>query len=211
MLLVIITELAASLMWLATVGMMIVKTPHSMVTFYRIQALANAAIAAIMAWQGQPLLWAAVGLAVAVRIILIPEIVGKSLRLPTSPYSAKSALGVGAMVILAFFLTAGGMLVAQTLGVSDPISAGLLFAASFVAFIHLSARYEVWSMLWALLSLDTIIDVGVLLFAKALPESSEFGLYAMSLALAIVLAFVAQRIQHIKQSQDVRDLEELIG
>lgn len=203
------TELAAGLLWLATIAMMIVKAPHSVMMFYRVQAFADALLTALVAVRDHlPVLWVFVGLAVAVRIIVIPEIVSRGLSTPRD-YSAKAPLGMGALVLYALLLTAGGMLVGR-IG-PDPILLGLIFGAMFVSFVHLSARYEVWSMLWALLSLDTVVDAGLSIFARTMPEETALGIYAMSLSLAIVLAFVAQRVQHLKKSLDVRELEELTG
>jgi hydrogenase-4 membrane subunit HyfE len=207
----ILAQSAAALLWLATVGMMIVKTPRSVTTFYRLQALADAVIAAAIAVQGhQPLLWIAVGLAVIVRVGLIPEIVRRGLTTGGKAHSAKTPVGLGGLMMYALGLSAGGILLGR-MGVPDPTVTGLVFASMFVSFMHLSARYEVWSMLWALLSLDTIVDVGVVIFGRSIPATVDVALYAVSLGLALVLAFVARRIQDVHSTLDVRDLEELIG
>lgn len=205
-------EAFAGLIWLATVGMMIVKTPRTVAAFYRAQALGVAGIGATVALgQNLPILWVTVGLTVLIRIFAIPAIVNRGIKTPNDPYSAKSPLGMGALIVYALILTAAGMLAAHIGRIALPATAGLVIAAMFVSFVHLSARYEVWSMLWALMSLDTVIDAGILIFAKSLPELTDLGLFAMSLALALVLAFVAHRIHNVPKALDVRELEELTG
>ena len=202
---------STAVLWLATVGMMIVKAPGTVTTFYRIQAIAEAGLGAVMAISGHlPILWVTVGLTVLIRVIAIPRIVNHGITSPNTHYSAKAPTGMGALLIYALFCTIGGLLVGE-LGLPRPVVAGLIFASMFVSFVHLSSRYEAWSMLWALLSLDTIVDAGVLIFAPTLPELTDLGLIGISLALAVVLAFVARQIQALKNSLDVRELEELIG
>jgi hydrogenase-4 component E len=205
-------ETCAGLIWLATVGMMIVKTPRSVATLYRTQALGVAGLGATIALsENVPILWVTVGLTVLVRIFVVPAIINRGIKTLSAPYSAKSPIGVGSLIVYAVVLTAAGMLSAQIGAVRLPVAAGLIIASMFVSFIHLSARYEVWSMLWALMSLDAIISAGVLVFANSLPELTDLGLFAMSLSLALVLAFVAHRIHGVKASLDVRELEELVG
>lgn len=204
-------EFAAALLWLATVALMIVKTPASSVLFYRVQALADAVMIALIALTTHaPWLWLFVGLTVVVRVVVIPEMVQRVLCIPRREYGGKSALGIGSLVVYALLLSTGGLLIGR-LGFAHPTAVGLVFAAMFVAFMHLSARYEIWSMLWALLSLDTVVDAGVAIFSHTMPETTTLALYGISLSLAAVLAFVAQRIYRIKGSLDVRTLEELMG
>lgn len=205
-------EMCAGLIWLATAGMMIVKTPRATATLYRTQALGDAGLGATIALTAnRPLVWVAVGLTVLFRIVAIPAIIHRGLPSTNSLYGAQAPVGMGALMFYAVPFTAGGLLVARWGVVAVPATAGIVFAAMFVSFVHLSARYEVWSILWALMSLDTIVDAGVLVFAQSLPALTDLGLFAMSLALALVLAFVAHRILAVKESLDVRQLEELIG
>ncbi|PSR23508.1 MAG: hypothetical protein C7B45_02930 [Sulfobacillus acidophilus] len=207
----ILGEAAAALLWLATVGIMVVKTPRSVTTFYRLQALAGAGIAVVLAVHGhRTLLWVTVGLTVIVRMALIPEIVRRGLITSRGVYSAKTPIGAGGLLMYVLVLSAAGILLGR-MGMPNPTLAGLVFAAMFVSCLQLSARYEVWSMLWALLSLDTIVDVGVVMFGRAIPASVDVGFYAVSVSLALVLALVAHRIQEVHSTLDVRNLEELIG
>ncbi len=203
--------LTAALLWLSTVGMMIVKTPHTMILMYRIQALSEAGVAAQLAILGhRPVLWAVVTLIVVLKLCIIPGAVSRWLTPLQDVYGAHGPIGVTALLILALVLSGGGILIGR-LGLPDPLPVGLVFAAMLVTFVQLSGRYEVWSLLWGILSLETVVDIGALMLGTDMPAILEVGIGVTGLALALVLAYTAAQVRRIKHTLDVRDLEELIG
>lgn len=197
--------LATALLWLTTVAMMIVKTPRSMMVLYRIQALAEAGAAAEAAIFGHRLmLWSVVALILVLKLFIIPGVVARWLAPLDNLYGAAGPVGSTALLMLALAFSGGGILIGHL-----PI--GLVFAAMMVTFVQISGRYEVWSLLWGILSLETVIDVGALTLGGGIPAVGEVGIGVTGLALALVLAYVAAQVRRIKHSLDVRDLEELIG
>lgn len=207
----ILFRMIVTVVWLMAVAMILVKTSRSSATLYRIQSIAEAAIAAALAVTGDPWLWISVGLVLAIKTFFIPFLINHGSR-PFAPhYSAKGPLGMASLLVIIAILTAGGLLLIRIGKIPHPTLTGLIFAALFVAFLHLSARYEIWSLMWALLSLDTVVGVGALIFGRGLPEVADVGINLASLALALVLTYLAVRIERIKHSLDTRTLEELIG
>lgn len=203
--------LAMAVLWLTTVAMILVKTPQATTMLYRIQAAGEASVAAILAVAGhRPLLWAIVGLILVVKIMIIPAVVTRGLAPLGEEYGAKGPMGMTALLLLALILTSGGLLVGR-LGFAHSLATGLVFAAMLVAFLQLSGRYEVWSLLWAMLSLETVMDAGALLLGTGLPTILEAGIGVTGLAMALVLVYVAAEVRRTIHSLDVRDLGELIG
>lgn len=203
--------LAAALLWFTTVAMMIVKTPRNMMSLYRIQAVAEAGAAVELAIFGHhPWLWAVASLIIVLKIFVIPSVVTRWLAPLGDVYGANGPLGMTALLMLALVLSGGGILLGR-LGLSDPLPIGLVFAAMAVTFLQLSGRYEMWSLLWGILSLETVMDVGALTLGTGIPAVGEAGIALTGLALALTLAYVAAQVRRIKHSLDVRDLEELIG
>ncbi len=96
-------------------------------------------------------------------------------------------------------------------GMRHPLILGLLFGAWFVSFVHLSARYETWSLGWALLSLDTVSGALVVAASGPIPESLEVGINLFALTTAVLLALLARKISTSFSTVDVRDAEELTG
>lgn len=204
-------QLSVGVLWMTTVGMMIVKTHRSTMTLYRIQALMEALLAALMAVTVHlSALWISVLMVIVIKIIVIPTLVTRTFHNAGKEYSAKSPLGMGSLLMLALLLSVGGLLLGR-LGMPHPTVVGLVLGALFVSFLHVSSRYELWSVLWAVLSLDTVVGAGALIFGTGLPETADVGINLASLTLALVLAYVGGRIERIKNSLDVRELEELIG
>ena len=206
----ILLRLMLSTIWLMAVALMLVKTYRSATVLYRIQAVAESVVAAGLAVALHiPWLWLSAILIVLIKGGLIPRLMARTAS-THADYSAKGPLGMATLLILAFILSAGGILLGKD-SPSQPALTGLLFAALFVAFLHLSSRYELWSLLWALLNLDTVAGAAALVFGTGLPEIADVGINAASLGLALVLSYLAFYIDRIKGTRDVRDLEELIG
>lgn len=207
----LLLRLDLSGLWLVTVAMMVVRTHRSARTLYQLQALSEAVVAAALAWSGPvPWLWLSVGLVIAIKVVVIPVWVSPQWNPGAEDYGARSPLGMAALLLLALILSAGGVLVGSH-GASHLTEGALLLAALTVAFLHLSSRYELWSLGWAILSLDTVAGVAVLLYATRAPEVFDAGVDGASLTLAVVLAYVAHRIARTQGTWDVRDLKELIG
>lgn len=207
----LLIRLDLSALWLVTTAMMVVRTHRSARTLYRLQALAEAVVAAALAWSGPvPWLWMSVGLVIAIKVIVIPGWIGPYWNPGAENYGARSPLGTASLLLIALLFSAGGVLVGSD-GMSHLTEGALLLATLAVSFLHLSSRYELWSLGWAILSLDTVAGVAVLLYATQAPEAFDAGVDGASLALAVVLAFIARQIARTRGTWDVRDLKELVG
>ncbi|NMP21943.1 hypothetical protein [Sulfobacillus harzensis] len=203
--------LAVTLLWMTAVAMMIVKTPHTMAVMYRIQAVAEAGVASLLAIFGhRPAFWSVAALIIVLKIFVIPGVMNRWLKSMRRAYGTHGPAGMSALLMLALLLSAGGIVVGR-LGLPYPLPMGLVLAAMLVTFVQLSGRYEVWSLLWGILSLETVMDVGALTWGTSIPAIGEVGIDVTGLALALVLAYVAAEVRRVKHSLDVRDLEELIG
>ncbi len=206
----ILFRMAFGALWLTAVGLMLVKTFRSAATLYRIQALTETFIAGGLALTGNASwLWLSVGLVVVVKIVLVPRLLARNRRFRRE-YGAKSPLGMASLLVISLLFCGGGLILGQTMPV-HPTLTGLFLAALFTTWLHLSSRYELWSMAWALLSLDTVAGVGALLLAPRLPEAADVGINLASLGLALVLSYLVVQIERVKHSADTRDLEELAG
>ncbi len=203
--------LSATVLWVGAVAMMIVKTPHTMAVMYRMQAVAEAGVASLLAIFGhRPAYWSVVALIIVLKIFVIPGVMNRGLKPMRQAYGTHGPFGMSALLLLALLLSAGGIVVGH-LGLPYPLPMGLVVAAMLVTFVHLSGRYEVWSLLWGILSLETVMDVGVLTWGTSIPAIGEVGIDMTGLALALVLGYVAAEVWRVKHGLDVRDREELIG
>ena len=206
----ILFRMLFGILWLTAVGLMLVKNYRSAATLYRIQALAEALIAGGLAvTRGAPWIWLSVGLEVVAKIALVPRLIARNRRF-RGEYGAKGPLGMASLLVLSLFFSGGGLILGQTMPV-HPTLTGLFLAALFAASLHLSSRYELWSLTWALLSLDTVAGAGTLLLGSRLPEATDVGINLASLGLALVLSYLVVQIERVKRSADIRDLEELVG
>lgn len=203
---------AISLIWLATQGLALVKSAHSARVLYRIQAFGEAILAAGLAISRRDdWLWLSVATIVVLKVGIIPRILRGSLGSADKAYGAQGPLGIASLILIFLALTVGGLFFGRVPGLPYASVIGLLFAAWFIAFIHLSSRYEIWNLIWALLSLDTVSDSAALVFGTSWPETTLLAIDLISLALALTLALLGYRIARTKDTSDVRDLKELIG
>ncbi len=206
-----LSQVAFGLIWLTTAGLLIVKSPHSAAALYRLQAMAEALVAAAAALAGaRPWLWLSVVLILVIKVAVIPPVVMRGLGTRRTDYGGDGAFGIGALLLIAALLSVGGFLLGR-LGLPHPALMGMGFAALFVALVHASSRYQVWSMLWALLSLDTVVGAITLIWGRGLPEMADVAIDLVSLGLALVLAYLAQRIDRIMHARDIREMEDLVG
>lgn len=200
------------IIWLSTMGIAIMKTEHSTLQAYRLQAIMEAILAGWLAVSDHdPYLWISVALIIPIKLVVISSLMRRNFPRIERNYSFQSPFGLSALVLVAVLLSAGGILLGRLGGLPNPTLSGLLIASTLVAFVHLSSRYEIWSMLWAILSLDTIAGSGVLLWGRGLSEVTDVAINLTTLALALVLTYVGGRIAQVKNTVDVRELEELQG
>lgn len=204
----ILYQLAVGLVWLCAVGLMIVKTDHSRVFMYRLQAFGQTLVILFAAIALDDM-WLYIGAAITVvlKIGIIPSVVKRALH-PADPYGVKSTWGVGGMILAALVLSGGGVLAGRLGGLPHPGVAGLVLAALFVTFLHLSVRFELGSIVWAILSLDTVVGIAVTLFAVHLPPAFAMGADGVSLALALVIAYLARWLIRLQASPNAATLEE---
>lgn len=201
----------ASLIWIMTISLLLVKAHRSAQASYRLQAVGEAGLLAVLALNNEPWLWLDVGLVLAIKEIVIPRILSSHGEVVSKDYGAKSAVGMAFLLMVAAIVTAAGLALGEVPGLARPLMSGILIGAWFISFIHLSARYETWSLSWALLSLDTVSGVLAVSVAGPLPEFAGVGMELAALAIAVLLAWLSRKIFTLLHTTDVRDVEELTG
>lgn len=204
-------RLFGSLIWVSAILMILVKTHQSARAVYRVQALGEAGLMAALAFLGPSLLWFDVALIVVVKVLLVPRIMQGPSPAVSHDYGSRGPVGLTTVLLVSVLFTVGGVWLGQTAGMHHPLVLGLLFGAWFVSFFHLSARYETWSLGWALLSLDTVSGGLAVAAAGPVPETLEIGINLAAVATAVLLALLARKISSTMHTVDVRDVEELTG
>lgn len=208
----IILRFSASVLWISALGLLVVKTTDSASKIYRVQSLAEfSAILLVAAMRHFPWLLLSALTVFVIKVLAIPTIMKKSTPLIHQDYGAKASMGIASLLLLALALTIFGFLLSRIPGLSHPVVTGVILAALFIAFLHISSRYETWSLAWGMLSLDTITSVSALVVGTSLKESADVSIDGLSLGLACALAFLIHRIADIKNTTDVRQIEELKG
>lgn len=208
----IILRFSASVLWISALGLLVVKTTDSASKIYRVQSLAEfSAILLVAAMRHFPWLLLSALTVFVIKVLAIPTIMKKSTPLIHQDYGAKASMGIASLLLLALALTIFGFLLSRIPGLSHPVVTGVILAALFIAFLHISSRYETWSLAWGMLSLDTITSVSALVVGTSLTEGADVSIDGLSLGLAFALAFLMHRIADIKNTTDVRQIEELKG
>ena len=208
----VILRIAVFLVWITAVLMAVVKTNRSVNVLFRVQALGEAAVAAVLAVTvPYPWLWCSVGAILIIKIGIIPSILFRHDPLVSEDYGARSPFGTTAQLFFTLLVTVLGLAMVRLIPIGQPTLVGTILAALFVSLIHLSSRYEVWSIARALLSLETIAGVGVLVLGLTLKEPADFAIDLVAVFLALNIAWVASTLMRLKHTVDVREIKELIG
>lgn len=203
-------RLAAAAIWLMSCAMVLVKTPGSNRTLYRLQALGEATlIIALAQISHDRVLWISAAAVLVVKIGVVPRLMAPSI--PPSSYGARSPLGAASILAAIGALTVGGILIGRLAQPPHPFAVALLTAAWLTALLHSVSRYETWSLGWALLSLDTASSALAVSISGALPTSIDLLITAVTIGLAILLSLFTKRIMQLKNTTDIRALEELVG
>ncbi|AEJ41898.1 hypothetical protein TPY_3746 [Sulfobacillus acidophilus TPY] len=204
---------SASLIWVMTGSLFIVKTPTTMPNLYRLQAVGEMlAVGALYVATRDPWLVLSLAILIGVKWFVVPGILTRSSAFARTTYGLSAPWGVSSLLIGDLVLTGLGIAVAHRLFSTDPFTLGVLLASWFIALWHTVARYETWSLSWALLSLDTVSSALILVLAgRPLPPLIDVLMLTITTALAGLLALLSARIFNVKASTDVRDIKELIG
>lgn len=203
-------RLGAAAIWLMSCAMVLVKTPASDRTLYRLQAVGEMAlIVALAQLSHDKMLWISAAAVLVVKIGVVPRVMASSA--PPSSYGARSPLGASSILAAIGALTVGGILIGRLAQPVHPFAVELLTAAWLTALLHSVSRYETWSLGWALLSLDTASSALALAIGGALPTSIDLLITSVTVGLAILLSLFTKRIMQLKNTADVRALEELVG
>ncbi len=201
----------ASLIWITAISLLLVKAHRSAQASYRLQAVGAAGLLAVLALNHEPWLWLDVGVVLAIKELIIPRILSSHREVASQDYGAKSAVGMAFVLMVAGIVTAASLALGEVPGLAHPLMSGVLIGAWFISFIHLSARYETWSLSWALLSLDTVSGALAVSVSGPLGEFVGVGIELAALAMAVLLAWLSRKIFTLMQTTDVRDVEELTG
>ena len=203
---------AASIIWLMTAALVLVRTNRSACTLYRVQALGEATLAGILAQaSGDASLWFAVVAVLVLKVIVVPAILQHAHPSLGKDYGSRSPLGMTTLAFAMAGLTIAGILIGPWIETRQPLVTGILFGSWLIALMQTSARYETWSLAWALLSLDTLSGSLALVVGNPLPELADLSIVGASIALALMLALLIARIAEMKKTTDVRNLKELTG
>lgn len=204
-------RIAATIIWMMAIALILVKTNRSARIVYRLQALGEAGLGALAAWHSVGDLWISVGLVLVFKLGVIPELMRRNALIIKHDYGAKGPVGMTAILMIIFGVTVVGLFVANVFHFLHPILSGVLLAAWIISYIHLSGRYETWSIGWGLLSLDTISSSLVGTWAGVLPASADIATTGVAVALAGLIAIFSGRIALLRHTTDVRQVKELIG
>ncbi len=208
----ILLRMAVFLVWITAVLMALVKTDRSVNVLFRFQAVGELAVAAVLAltvpyaW-----LWLTVVAVALIKVVIIPKILFSHDALVQQDYGVRSPFGMSGLLLVFLAVTVFALAFTRAVGIGDPVLAGTVLAALLVSLVHLSARYEVWSISRALLSLETICATGVLVVGWTLKEPADLAIDLVALFLAFTISWVASTLMRLKGSVDVRDMKELIG
>jgi hydrogenase-4 membrane subunit HyfE len=207
-----VTNLAAVLVWLTASLMVIVKTPNSSRTLYRWQALGEFGLGLGLFLQLKAdAVMAVAGLVLIIKWWLIPKLMARSPALHADAYGHTAVWGVSALAGIVLGLTIVGVWATTRLDAPSFLATGLLLAAWFIAWIQLVGRFEIWNAAWALLSLDTVSSSIVLGWGHPLPLIIDLSTLAITISLALLLAWLSGRIVQLRGTSDLRHLKELIG
>lgn len=201
-----------SWVWVGAVAFLLAKNTRTSRIIYRVQSLGEAGLMGSYAWGAHSVgLWTSAGLIVVVKAGIIPHQVARRTIRMEQQYGSQSFVGLASMLVLAFVLTSGTLYVAAASHMPHVLKMGLLLAGVLVVFMQLVGRYELWSQLWALLSLETLATSLVLVILNALPLVVDAGLDVAAWLLATVLAILVARAQHLFGTDDSRALTGLRG
>lgn len=204
-------RVVAGVVWLAAVGLLGSKTHRSAAALYRLQALAEAAFLASAALTDSGIgPWIGVAAVLVAKLGAVPAIMGKP-RGWRHDYGARGPVGLGTQLLAAAGLAVVGLLAGEAMGGGHAVAAGIWIGAWLTAWLQLTTRYETWSLAWGLLSLDTASDGVARLVAGPLPESADFLVTLTTVALAVLLAVLGDRIFALRGTTDSRQLKELTG
>lgn len=203
-------RLAASLVWVGTLGLMVVRSPYAASRWYQLQAFGEGGLVAVASWQLKaPELWAVAGVIFVVKMVLVPWFLRRTSPHGRFVYSGLQSIGHAAVFGLAMLLTAGAVWFGVRISPASGAIAGTLLAAWVLSLLHLSLRYETWNLAWALLSVDTSSSALASLLAPQQSIPLAIGITLVSLALAVLLAWLVLAVARINSVSDVRRLHEL--
>jgi hydrogenase-4 membrane subunit HyfE len=202
----------AGFIWLLTAGLALVRTHLAARALYRLQALTEAALVLSLGTarlQDTALLLGVLVILVT-KVAVVPAILRRADHGRPDAYGSRGPMGITALLGGMGVLTVFAVTLLHDAGIAT-LSAGLLFGAWFVALLHLTSRYELWSLAWGLLSLETVSDAVVVTLGQRLPLAADLLVTLSSAAIALLLSLLVARIVHLKDGTDVRTLEELVG
>lgn len=203
---------SASLLWVTAVAQLLTKNPRSSRIVYRVQALAEAALVSGFAiLYHQSLLWMSVGLILAVKVVAVPWTFRRLTGIIEDAYGSRARVGMAVQLFIAFLMTAA------TVGYASPGLFGhaplgaVLLSGWLVSFMHLVARYDMWSLMWALLSLETLSTSIVLVVLQTFPPGLDIAVNLAAWATATLGGYLVRRVALTYPAADVRYLRGLKG
>ncbi|MCL4522181.1 MAG: hypothetical protein M1415_11520 [Firmicutes bacterium] len=205
-------DLAVFLLWSTAVLMAMVKTNRSVNLLFRIQALGEATVAAVLAvtlpysW-----LWLTVAAVLIIKVLIVPRLLFHNDPLVQGDYGARSPFGTTALLFFFLLATVFALVLVHWMKIGHPTLVGVLLAALLVSLIHMSSRYEAWSIARALLGLETICGAGILVIGLTLEEPADLAVDIVALFLALTISWAASTLMRLKHTVDVREIKELIG
>ncbi|SMC02396.1 Hydrogenase-4 membrane subunit HyfE [Sulfobacillus thermosulfidooxidans DSM 9293] len=205
-------RLTASLMWAFTVIVMLVKNNRSARILYRLDALAQASLLALLAESlHQNGLWFSAVLVVLVKVIVVPYVMHTGSYAVERDYSAQSRFGMAFVLIISLAVTILGFLLGDQFHGDHPITQGILWAAWLVAFVQMTLRYEIWSEAWGLLNFEVITSTLAIVLVSAFPLIPDILADGVAIGMALLLSVYMALMRAQYDSVDVRKAGELKG
>lgn len=208
----LLLRLTASVMWVLIFISVLVKNNRSARIVYRLDAVAQAVLIAVLAEAVHHSgLWISAALVLVVKAIVVPWVMRPGSYVVERDYSAHGPFGMAFVMIMAVAVTVLGFNIGVRFHGNLPIVQGILWGTWLVSLSHMILRYEVWSEAWGLLNFEVITSSLAILLVATFPLVSDILADGIAVGMALLLTsyMALMRVQY--DSVDVRRAGELKG
>lgn len=186
------------------------------IRLYAAQSAAVSVLAVIVAAARHvPELYVLAALSAALKVVIVPLVMRRTLRGAGEEIAGSGALGLATTVLLAIAVGAFGFFAVGTLGIAGvtlPLTAlGLAMAVVLVAFVLMIVRRDVVSQAIGFFSLENGVSLAALVIAAHMPLILEVA-FLFDLLVAVVVFGVLIRVHHARaESLSTAGLTRLRG
>jgi len=178
-----------------------------------LQGLALATLAALVAAQGEPSLYAVAALLLAVKAVLIPAVLLRTARRLDVPVEADPVVNPTVGMLLAAALTTVAYLVTRPLTGADgshwsaAVAVGI--ALVLVGFLVLATRRQALAQVIGVVTVDNGIGATAFLSSGGLPLIIELGVLFDVVLVVLILLVLTGRIRRVFATTELHELSEL--